>query len=63
MVRLLLEDVTLVKQEQITLQVRFRGGMTEILRLPLPLNACQKRRTAARIVGEIDGLLEEHTSY
>jgi hypothetical protein len=62
MVRLLLEDVTLVKQDQITIQVRFRGGMTEILRVPLPLNAYQKRRTTAGIVGEIDGLLEEHTS-
>jgi DNA invertase Pin-like site-specific DNA recombinase len=62
MARLLLEDVTLVKQDQITIQVRFRGGMTEILRVPLPLNAHQKRKTAAGIVGEIDGLLEEHTS-
>ncbi|MBV8864516.1 MAG: hypothetical protein JO210_03855 [Acidobacteriaceae bacterium] len=62
MARLLLEDVTLVKQDQITIQVRFRGGTTEILRVPLPLNACQKRKTTAGVVGEIDRLLNEHTS-
>jgi hypothetical protein len=62
MARLLLEDVTLVKADQITIYVRFRGGVTETLRVPVPLNACQKRKTDAGIVGEIDRLLDEYTA-
>ncbi len=62
MARLLLEDVTLVKADRITIQVRFRGGATETLRVPVPLNACQKRKTDAGTVGEIDRLLDEYTA-
>ena len=39
MVRLLLEDVTLSRSEEITLHIRFKGGATKTLKLPLPLNA------------------------
>lgn len=61
--RLLIEDVTLIKQEQITVQVRFRGGATETLRLPKPLNATLSRRTAPDLVEEIDRLLDSHPSH
>jgi len=36
MVGLLIEDVTLIRAETITLHVRFRGGATTTLKLPLP---------------------------
>ena len=39
MVRLLLEDVTLNRDEQISLQIRFKGGACRTLHLPLPLCA------------------------
>jgi DNA invertase Pin-like site-specific DNA recombinase len=61
MVRLLLSDVTLLKQEQLVAQVRFRGGATRTLRLPLPLNAWQLRLPDPAVVAEIDRLLDHHT--
>jgi hypothetical protein len=61
MVRLLIEDVTLIKGDDITAHVRFKGGTTKSLALPLPPSAWQMRQTSPEVVREIDGLLEEHT--
>jgi hypothetical protein len=61
MVRLMIEDVTLIKREQLTLHVRFKGGASKSLALPLPQSAWQLRQTAAQAVAEIDRLLGEHT--
>ncbi len=61
MLRLLVEDVTLVRAEEVLVQVRFRGGATECLHLPLPLNAAQLRKVDRAVVAEIDRLLDEHT--
>lgn len=61
MARLLLEDVTLRREQEIIVQVRFKGGATEELRLPLPKSAWALRKTKPEIVREIDRLLEEHT--
>jgi len=61
MVRLLVEDVTLHKEEQIVLQVRFKGGATETLRLAVPQPATGLRRTDPAIVATIDRLLDEAT--
>jgi DNA invertase Pin-like site-specific DNA recombinase len=61
MLGLLIEDVTLIKREQIIAHVRFRGGATRTLSLPLPLNAWQGRTTSPAVVTEIDALLEQHT--
>jgi hypothetical protein len=61
MVRLLLEDVTLVKTEEVIAQIRFRGGATQTIRLPRPKPAHQLRRTDPEVITEIDRLLEEHT--
>ncbi len=61
MLGLLIEDVTLIKKETITAQVRFRGGATTTLTLPLPLNAWQGRMTPAATLHQMDELLEEHT--
>jgi DNA invertase Pin-like site-specific DNA recombinase len=61
MLRLLLEDVTLQRGEELLVQVRFRGGATETLHLPLPLNAAQLRKVEPAVVAEVDLLLDEHT--
>lgn len=61
MVRLLLEDVTLHRTDEIVAHVRFRGGATHSLHLPLPLNAAQLRKTDPAVVAEVDRLLDEHT--
>jgi DNA invertase Pin-like site-specific DNA recombinase len=61
MVRLLIEDVTLIKAEVITAHVRLRGGATRSLDLARPLPVYDLRRTRREIVVEIDRLLAEHT--
>lgn len=61
MVRLLLEDVTLLRGDAIVAHVRFRGGATRTLSLPLPLSAPELRRTDPAVVAEIDRLLDDHT--
>lgn len=62
MVALLLEDVTLNKQdEQITICVRFRGGATASLSIPIPLNAWRRRQTHPKALARAAQLLERHT--
>ncbi|MCK4415447.1 MAG: recombinase family protein [Candidatus Eisenbacteria sp.] len=61
MVRLLIEDVTLTKGEEITAGVRFRGGASRSLTLPLAPPAWKLRQTSAQVVAEIDALLDHHT--
>ena len=57
MVRLLLEDVTLRKDEMITAQVRFKGGATQTITLPIS----QGRRSAQEVLTLIDQLLDDYT--
>ena len=61
MVRLLIEDVTLVKEEEIAVHVRFRGGATRSLRVARPLRSWEQRQISQDTVAEIDRLLEDHT--
>lgn len=61
MLRLLIEDVTLVKGKELLVQVRFRGGATHSLTLPRPLSADQLRKTSSALIAAIDQLLEDHT--
>ena len=61
MVRLLLEDVTLLRGEEIVAEVRFRGGAAHSLRLPLPLDAAELRKVDAAVVAEVDRLLDDHS--
>ena len=61
MIRLLLEDVTLNRDHQITLQIRFKGGAHKTLTLPLPLQSWQKWVTPPAVINEIDQLLDQHT--
>jgi len=61
MTRLLLEDVTLLRADTIVLQIRFKGGATRTLTVPIPPNAWQQRETSPEIVKQIDRLLEGNT--
>jgi len=61
MARLLLEDVTLRREQEIIVQLRFKGGATHQLRLPLPQAAWALRKTKPEIVAEIDRLLDNQT--
>jgi len=61
MARLLIADVTIRKEDVITLQVRFAGGATQTLTVPTPLPVPLLRRTDPAIVAEIDQLLDAHT--
>ncbi len=44
MVRLLIEDVTLIKKDDITAHIRFRGGATRTLTLPKPIPSAQAEK-------------------
>jgi DNA invertase Pin-like site-specific DNA recombinase len=62
MARLLVEDVTLIREQSlITVQMRFKGGAAKVFSLPTPPTAWQLRKTKPEIVAEIDRLLEEMT--
>jgi hypothetical protein len=62
MVRLPLEDVTLLRAGEVVAQVRFRGGAVHTLRLPLPLSAVELRKTHSTVITEIDRLMDDHTN-
>ncbi len=61
MVRLLIDDVTLAREGDITAQVRFSGGPTTSLHVTVGLPAPLARRTPAEVVAHIDRLLDDHT--
>jgi hypothetical protein len=58
--RLLIEDVTLLKTEKITAHVRLRGGATRTLVLDRPVPIAQIRKCKPEMIAEIDALLNEH---
>jgi DNA invertase Pin-like site-specific DNA recombinase len=58
LVRLLVEDVTLVKREQLWIHVRFPGGATKTIQLPFPRRITV---TPQAVVSEVDRLLDEHS--
>ncbi|MGB9113363.1 MAG: recombinase family protein [Acidimicrobiales bacterium] len=59
--RLLLEDVTIMKTDEIHLHVRFRGGKTTSLVVPIPLKSYQARQTKPETLAALDRLLDTHT--
>jgi DNA invertase Pin-like site-specific DNA recombinase len=61
LVRLLIEDVTLLKSEVITAHIRFKGGATQSLTVALPIPLPEQRRTKPKLIQQIDRLLDEHT--
>jgi hypothetical protein len=61
MVQLLIEDVTLIRREQLTLHIRFKGGATRTETLLPPQPAYKTWQTEPQIVALIDTLMNEHT--
>jgi len=61
MIRLLIEDVTMIRGEQIRLHLRFRGGACKSVTLPNPLRAWEIGVTDAEVVKRIDHLLATMT--
>ena len=59
--RLLIEDVTVHKTNQIVAHIRFKGGATYTLTVPLPPPFAQSRLTAPETLAEMDRLLEQFT--
>ena len=59
-VRLLLEDVTLIKGEGVSIHVRFKGGTVTTLTLPIPQCGWRRHRTPPELVKQIDDLLDHH---
>lgn len=60
MVRLLLEDVTLIRADHLTLHIRFKGGAHRTIQLPLPKRSWEERQTKQEVVAAIDQLLNDH---
>jgi hypothetical protein len=61
MLRLLIEDVTLTKGDALHVDIRFVGGTTRSLDLPLPKSCVELRTTDAEVVKEIDRLIDTYT--
>jgi DNA invertase Pin-like site-specific DNA recombinase len=61
MMRLLIADVTLSKGDTLHADIRFTGGATRSLDIPLPKSCIELRTTDAAIVREIDELLDTYT--
>ena len=61
MLRLLIQDVTVTRGDDIRLQVRWKGGAHAELHVPLPKNAYEARRTPQDVVDTIAGLTANHT--
>lgn len=61
MVGLLLEDVTVNREDHLMLHLRFKGGAHRSIQLPLPLRSWEQRQTRQEAVAEIDRLLDHHT--
>jgi len=61
MVRLLIDDITLTKGNTVHMDIRFVGGATRSLDLPLPKSCVVLRTTDAAVVEEIDHLIDTYT--
>ncbi len=61
MARLLIEDVTLLKADDLVVHVRFRGGDTRSLHLARPRTAADLRKLDPAVVAEVERLLDDHT--
>jgi len=58
--RLLITDVTLLRDKNIQVHIRFRGGACETLTRDIPKRAWQLRKTPPELVQEIDQLLDHY---
>jgi len=61
LVRYIIEDVTLKKIEELTMYIRFKGGATKVLTLPLPKKNWQLWQTDKKVIDTINQLLQQYT--
>ena len=61
MVAMLIEDITLLRAEDISINVRFRGGQITRLTVPRPVPMAVIRKTKPEVIATLDRLLETHT--
>lgn len=61
MLRLLIDDVTLVRDKAITAHVRFKGGSNETLQVDRPLTAWELRKTRPEVLTRLNELLDGST--
>lgn len=61
LIRLVVDDVTVVKDSAITASIRFKGGATRTLTIPLPPPFAQSRLTPPATLAAIDRLLADGT--
>jgi len=61
MARLLILDVTLVRDSSIKVKIRYRGGATSEHELPVAKNVWEERKHSPEVIKEIDRLLDSHT--
>ena len=61
--RLLIDDVTLIRNGAITMHIRFKGGTSKTMTLPTPQRSWETWQTNQEVVNAIDELLEEHPEY
>lgn len=59
--RLMIKDVTLIKDVKITLKIRWQGGAHTIMEIPKPLPAPLKRSTSKDAIDRIRELSKNHT--
>lgn len=57
----LIEDVTLIKGEEVAIHVRFRGGKTHSLSIPRPVPIARIRKTQPDVIKALDQLLNTCT--
>jgi DNA invertase Pin-like site-specific DNA recombinase len=63
MLRLIVEDVTLIRDRKIHLHIRWKGGATTSMEHPLPLSAPDLNRTSATVVELVRALATEQTDH
>jgi DNA invertase Pin-like site-specific DNA recombinase len=59
-VRLLIEDVTILKGDPITMHIRLKGGASKIINVQKPEYHLEYFRTAPKVITLIDQLLDHH---
>jgi len=62
MIRLLIEDVTLLVGKEVTVNIRFKGGATKTISVPKPKPCHESRKTNPEVVRIIDKLLDDYIS-
>jgi DNA invertase Pin-like site-specific DNA recombinase len=60
MARLLIEDITLIKKDNVVIQVRFKGGASKSYTIPLPINGFEAKRTPEKVITEVSKLLDKY---